>query len=147
MMRLNRGRRRGATPLKREPAGSPGQWKAVWGPWLRGLGVMLALAAVGFGVQIGLQKLRDPGTFPLRNVRVEGELRNLTEADLQPLAQEYLGLNFFIANLDTLHAALAVNPWIEDVAVRRGWVARPDLDMPAAFWQGTGYSPAVGPCR
>ena len=82
---------------------------------------MLALAAVGFGVHVGSEKLRDPGAFPLRNVRVEGELRNLTETDLQPLAQEYLGLNFFMANLDALHAALATNPWIEDVAVRRGW--------------------------
>lgn len=121
MLRIGRGRRRGATALKREPAGSPGRWKAVWGPWLRGLGVALALAAVGFGVHIGSQKLRDPGAFPLRNVWVEGELRNLAEADLQPLAQEYLGRNFFMANLDALHAALATHPWIEDVAVRRGW--------------------------
>jgi cell division protein FtsQ len=121
MIRIGRGRRRGATALKRDAVGSPGRWKTVLGPWLRGLGVMLALAAVGFGVHVGSEKLRDPGAFPLRNVRVEGELRNLTETDLQPLAQEYLGLNFFMANLDALHAALATNPWIEDVAVRRGW--------------------------
>ncbi len=33
------------------------------------------------------------------------------------------------------------------VEVTRGWAARPDLHLPAGFWQGTGYSPAVGPCR
>ena len=121
MLRIGRGRRRGATPLKREPVGSPGQWKAIWGPWLRGLGVVVALATVGFGVHIGIQKLRDPGMFPLRNVRVEGDLRNLTETDLQPLAREYLGLNFFIANLDDLHTALANNSWVDDVVVRRWW--------------------------
>lgn len=122
MMRFGREQRRGATSLKkRKPVASTGRWKAFWRPWLRGLGVMLALGAVGFGLHLGSQKLREPGAFPLRNVRVEGELRNLVEADLQPLAQQYLGINFFIANLDDLHAALAANPWVEDVAVRRGW--------------------------
>lgn len=120
-MRFGRNKRRGATPLRQEAEQSPGQWKIVWGPRLRWLSVALALTAVGFGVQVGMQKLREPGSFPLRNVRVEGDLRNLAEMDLQPLANEYLGLNFFTANLDALHAALAANPWIEDVAVRRWW--------------------------
>ncbi len=120
-MWFGRKKRRGATLLRQESAQSPGRWKTVWGPRLRVLSVVLALAAVGFGVQTGSRKLREPGAFPLRNVRVEGELRNLTEADLQPLASEYLGLNFFIANLDALHTALAAHPWIEDVAVRRWW--------------------------
>lgn len=107
--------------LKPESAKSSGQWQAVWGPRLRWLGVVLALTAVGFGAQIGSQKLREPGAFPLQNVRVEGELRNLAETDLQPLASAYLGLNFFIANLDVLHTALAANPWVEDVTVQRWW--------------------------
>ncbi len=121
MIRFGHRQRRGATLLKHESAQSSGQWKAVWGPRLRWLSVALALALVGYGVQVGSQKLREPGAFPLRNVRVEGELRNLAETDLQPLANAYLGLNFFIANLDTLHTALADNPWIEDVTVRRWW--------------------------
>lgn len=120
-MRLGRGRRRGATSLKRKPAGASGQWWAAWKPWLRGLGVVLALTAVGFGLEAGVRALREPGAFPLRQVRVEGELRNLTEADLQPLARAYLGLNFFVANLDDLRTALAADPWVEEVAVRRGW--------------------------
>jgi len=90
-------------------------------PWLRGLGVALVLAAVGFGLEAGIRALRDPGAFPLRQVRVEGELRNLTEADLQPLARAYLGQNFFVASLDDLRVALAADPWVEEVTVRRGW--------------------------
>lgn len=31
------------------------------------------------------------------------------------------------------------------VEVERGWIAKPHLDMPREFWQGTGYDPAV--CR
>lgn len=29
------------------------------------------------------------------------------------------------------------------VQVERGWVAKPHLRMPAGFWVGTGYDPAV----
>jgi hypothetical protein len=31
------------------------------------------------------------------------------------------------------------------IEVQRGWVAKPRLDMPPSFWQGTGYDPSV--CR
>lgn len=120
-MRFGHRRRRGATPLTRNPAAAWERWKTVWGPPLRWLGVALALAAVGFGLRVGGQKLREPGAFPLRQVRVEGELRNLAKADFHAVAGEYLGRNFFVANLDALHAALAANPWIEQVSVRRWW--------------------------
>lgn len=116
-----RSKRRGATALRRELAGAPGQWKATWGPPLRWLGVALVLAGVGYGLWIGGQRLREPGAFPLRKVQVEGELHNLSEADLQPLASGYLGQNFFTANLDDLRTALAAHPWVETVVVRRWW--------------------------
>lgn len=31
------------------------------------------------------------------------------------------------------------------VEVRRGWVAKPKLDVPAEFWHGTGYSEQLKP--
>jgi cell division protein FtsQ len=120
-MQFGRKQPRGATALNRAPASEPGQWLVIWKPWLRGLGVVLVLAAVGFGLEAGVRALREPGAFPLRKVRVEGELRNLTEADLQPHAHAYLGQNFFVANLDALRVALAADPWVEEVAVRRWW--------------------------
>lgn len=33
------------------------------------------------------------------------------------------------------------------VRVKRGWMGEPDLSMPEEFWQGTGFSRSVGPCR
>ncbi|MBK8183623.1 MAG: cell division protein FtsQ/DivIB [Candidatus Competibacteraceae bacterium] len=120
-MRFAKKRRRGATTLRHEPVDNWGQWKATWGPPLRWLGVVLVLAAVGYGVRVGNEKLREPGAFPLRQVHIEGELRNLIEADFHAVAGRYLGQNFFVANLDDLNAALAANPWIEDVSVRRWW--------------------------
>ena len=121
MLGLAPKRRRGATPLRRRSASPAGSPRHRWKTPLRWLGVVLALAGVGFGLWIGGQKLRDPAAFPLRLVHIEGELRNLAEADLQPVAGDYLGQNFFMANLDTLRAALATNPWIDSVAVRRTW--------------------------
>ncbi len=122
-------RHRGATPLRRESPPSPGQWKAAWGPPLRWLGVVLVLAGVGWGLWVGSQKLQDPHAFPLRHVRIDGELRNLTEADLQPVAGGVLGQNFFMADLDALRTALSANPWIETVAVRRWWPDVVDIEL------------------
>jgi hypothetical protein len=31
------------------------------------------------------------------------------------------------------------------VEVERGWIGKPDLQMPPEFWQGTGYSPQLKP--
>ena len=117
---LGRDRRRGATSLHRAATNAAERWTA-YKPWLRGLGVVAVLAAIGFVGEAGLKALREPGAFPLRKVRIEGELRNLSEADLQPLARAYLGQNFFVVNLDDLRVALAADPWVEEVAVRRGW--------------------------
>ncbi|MCC7220750.1 MAG: cell division protein FtsQ/DivIB [Candidatus Contendobacter sp.] len=113
-------RRRGATPLRRSSRSTGQSWR-VWATPLRWAGVALVLAGVGFGLWVGSQKLRDPAAFPLRQVRIEGVLRNLAESDLQPVASNYLGQNFFMANLEALRTALATNPWIDTVAVRRSW--------------------------
>ena len=29
------------------------------------------------------------------------------------------------------------------VAVTRGWIGKPELDIPPEFWQGTGYDPSL----
>ncbi|MDG4559823.1 MAG: cell division protein FtsQ/DivIB [Candidatus Competibacter sp.] len=125
-----RQRRRGATARRQhDTPSSSGAWKAVWRLPLRWLGVALALAAVGFGARFANEKLREPGAFPLRQVRIEGELRNLAEEDLQPVVHSYLGQNFFNADLDALHAALATNPWVEEIAVRRGWPDTIEIEL------------------
>lgn len=33
------------------------------------------------------------------------------------------------------------------VEVQRGWVGKPDLNMPAQFWSGTGFRPELKPKR
>lgn len=120
-MAFQKKRRRGATSIRREPSDGLQRWKTAWGPPLRWLGVLLVVVSVGYGVRVGGEKLREPGAFPLRQIHIKGELRNLIEADFQTVAGGYIGQNFFVANLDELNTALATNPWIETVAVRRWW--------------------------
>ena len=154
-MLFGRSRRRGATPLKRKTPTAPGQWQATWGTPLRWLGVVLVLAGVGFGLWTGSRKLRDPNAFPLRQVHIAGELRNLAETDLQPVVSGYLGQNFFMANLDELRTALAANSWIEQIAVRRGWPDTIEIELQErvafGYWgeremvdrQGRRFTPVV----
>lgn len=143
-MRLGgRSRRRGATVRHHAAAKASAQrqtWRAGW----RILGVLLVLTAAGFGVEAGLRALRQPGAFPLRQVQVEGVLRNLTEADLQPLARAYLGQNFFVANLEDLRAALAADPWVEAVSVRRWWPDTVEIRLRERVAFGYWGEPAAG---
>jgi cell division protein FtsQ len=99
----------------------PGQWKSTWKPWLRWLGVVLALLAGSYAIYRVSQKLLEPERLPLRQVHLQGELRNLSQDELQQLVQKYLGQNFLVLNIAGLQSALASNPWIEQVNVRRQW--------------------------
>ena len=122
-------RKSGATPLRRNSAVPAEPRISNWKPLLRWLGVVAVLAGVGWGMWLGSEKLQDRNAFPLRHVHIEGELRNLTKEDLQPVAADVLGQNFFMANLDTLRDTLAANPWIEWVSVKRWWPDVVDIEL------------------
>lgn len=110
--------RHGASARRTHQAGS---WKSIWGPRLRWLGVLAALAGSGYGLYTATQKLLEPERFPLRHIYLEGELRNLTAADLQQRVQGWLGQNFFALNIVALYATVAADPWIEHLTIRRRW--------------------------
>jgi cell division protein FtsQ len=120
-MNFAKRRRRGATAIHRNPVNAWGEWQAIWRPYLRWFGLFLLFLIICYVIRVGDEKLREPGAFPLRRVHIEGELHNLSAADFHSLALGYLGQNFFFANLDALNTALAANPWIEEVSVRRWW--------------------------
>ncbi len=115
-------RRCGATA--QSPRTLSGWRQPVWQTRLRWLGVILALAAGGFGLHAASQQLLDPVRFPLRHVRLDGELRNLSQEELQQIVQGYLGQNIFTVDIAAVQSTLAAHPWIEQVSVRRQW---PDL--------------------
>ena len=62
--------------------------------------------------------------FPLREVRVEGELHHVTREQLKLIAERHLKGNFFTLDLAQARDAFEKLPWARNVSVRRRWPDR-----------------------
>jgi cell division protein FtsQ len=62
--------------------------------------------------------------FPLREVRVEGELHHVTREQLKLIAERHLKGNFFTLDLMKTRDAFEKLPWARNVSVRRRWPDR-----------------------
>ncbi len=76
--------------------------------------------------------------FPLREVRVSGELVHVTREQLETLARREVKGNFFTLDLAEARAAFATLPWVRKVDVRRQWPDRLEVALeehvPLARW-------------
>ncbi|MEK7231864.1 MAG: FtsQ-type POTRA domain-containing protein [Pseudomonadota bacterium] len=76
--------------------------------------------------------------FPLREVRVDGELAHVTREQLETLARREVKGNFFTLDLGEARAAFASLPWVRGAEVRRQWPDRLDVALeehvPLARW-------------
>ncbi len=59
--------------------------------------------------------------FPLREVRVEGELKHVTREQVKLISSRYLQGNFFTVNLVKTREAFEKLPWARKVSIRRRW--------------------------
>lgn len=59
--------------------------------------------------------------FPLREVKVEGELRHVTREQLKLIVGRHLRGNFFTLDLVQARDAFQKLPWVRHVSVRRRW--------------------------
>ena len=81
--------------------------------------------------------------FPIREVVVMHELREVRRSEVERvLAGRLLG-NFFSVNLETVRQSLEQLPWVRSAEVRRQWPASIEVGIeehvPVAFWgQATG---------
>ena len=57
--------------------------------------------------------------LPIKNVKVDGELRWVDRADLQGVVTRYSGSGLFGLDLDKLRQELEVMPWVQHANVRR----------------------------
>ncbi len=128
-------RRIGKKPARQLPA-APG--------WLtrRLLGGALLLASVGGGLGLGLWRLAQPDTLPIRQVQVQGEFRYLQRPALYAALGELTQGGFFTVDVRALKQAAESLPWVESASVRRVW---PDTlrigiqeQIPLARWQAGG---------
>lgn len=65
--------------------------------------------------------LLDPGTLPIRQVRIEGEFSSLSAGKLHELVSNSIHGNFFHLDVATVRNALLADPWVHDVTVQRVW--------------------------
>lgn len=66
--------------------------------------------------------------FPVREVRIRGELKHASAADIQSSLPRVAG-NFFSADLAEVRAAAERRPWVRRVSVRRVWPAAIELTV------------------
>lgn len=111
-------RKRGASVRSRQ---DPGQWKVVWFSKLRWFGVAFMLAGLAVGFYVAGQRLLDPNRFPIRQVIIEGALYNVTQEDIRPALENYLGQNFFALDITAVQEDLLNNAWVKWAAVQRQW--------------------------
>src|SRR3972149_12116413 len=76
--------------------------------------------------------------FPLREVRVGGELAHVTLEQVEAIAKRELNGNFFTLDLAVARGAFEKLPWVRKVNVRRQWPDRLDVALeehvPLARW-------------
>lgn len=107
---------------------------------LRLLGWMLALALVALPVVAVVNGWVGAEQFPLRTLRVQGELQRVDEARLRATVLPHARRGFFAVQLDRIQAAVGALPWVERAEVRKHW---PDVlivaiseHRPFARWGG-----------
>ncbi|MDX1594341.1 MAG: cell division protein FtsQ/DivIB [Gammaproteobacteria bacterium] len=100
------------------------------------LGLLLPALVAGLG-WLGVQAL-DPDRWPIRAVRIEGELQRIDRERLQEVVAPLATTGLLLVNVDAVRRALEALPWIERAYVRRLWPDRLLLTVveqqPVARW-------------
>ncbi len=67
--------------------------------------------------------------FPLREVKVSGELHHVTREQLKLIVSRHLQGNFFTLNLEKSREAFEKLPWVRNVSIRRRWPDRLEVTL------------------
>lgn len=97
-------------------------------------------AALLVAVAIGVARLP---LFPIRDVVVTHELREVRRSEIERVLEGKLRGNFFSVSLETVRQSLEQLPWVRRAEVRRQWPSSIEVGIeehvPVAFWgQATG---------
>ena len=86
--------------------------------WVANLLFAVAFVLFLYGVLYAVVHLP---IFPLREVRVEGELKHVTREQVKLSSSRYWQGNFFTVDLEKTRDAFKKLPWARNVTVRRRW--------------------------
>jgi cell division protein FtsQ len=81
---------------------------------------LLAIALAGL-VYAGFRLVSESPAFPLRTVRVGGDLRHVARADVVLALQGKVSGTFFTVDLESISALFQSIPWVRRAEVRREW--------------------------
>jgi len=132
--------------LRRNRRLAPAHSRAAAGA--RRLGPAALLLALTAGVAAGLARLQDPATMPIREVRMEGEFREVSPQRLQALVQAAIDGGFFTVDVGRVRSALLAEPWVAAADVQRVWpdalVVTVRERIAVARWRGAALLDAGG---
>ncbi len=124
--------------------------------------LLLTLCALGIFVLLGFifwlveEHLRNPNRYPLKTVKIEGDLKYLTKSDIEYATAEVARGGWFTVDLRKIKEAVEDIPWVDTVNIRRVWPATIELDITEqraySFWgekgllniRGESYLPRNG---
>ena len=88
---------------------------------LRLLAWTLAVALVALPVVAVVNGWVGGAQWPLRTLRVQGDLQRVDEARLRATVLPHARRGFFAVELDRIQAAVLALPWVERADVRKHW--------------------------
>jgi cell division protein FtsQ len=88
---------------------------------LRILAWVLAVALIALPLVAVVNGWVGAERWPLRTLRVQGELHRVDAAQLRATVLPYAAKGFFAVHLDAAQAAVAKLPWVERAEVRKHW--------------------------
>lgn len=86
--------------------------------WLANLLFSLAVVLMIYGALFAIVHLP---IFPIREVKVEGEVAHVNEEQVRLIVDKHLKGNFFTLDLIATRNAFTKLPWAREVSVRRVW--------------------------
>ena len=89
--------------------------------WIANLLYAIAAVLLLYGVMFVVIHLP---IFPLREIKVDGDLQHVTREQLRLIVSRHLQGNFFTLNLEKTRDAFEKLPWVRNVSVRRRWPDR-----------------------
>lgn len=119
-----------------KPLARPSTPRRPW--WMVSLlvaGWMLCLAAIGGWA---LDYVSDPGSLPLKVIRINGEFAHLQPERLQQEVARAIDGGFFSVDMNRVREAVMALPWVAETSVRRVWphtlVIEVSEQVPVARW-------------
>lgn len=79
--------------------------------------ILLVMTVVVLG-RFGVQEV---DSVPIKSVRVAGDLRELSRANLEEIIADYLAPGFFRLQIAQIREAVLALPWVQSVSIRRVW--------------------------